>query len=102
MALLGRCYAAGCQKPGTKPCSRCHIARYCGRECQLADWARRHKHGCGASAAKAALELEASKGKLKAAKATKAAPPVGATWIVRGATPRSRRCLLYTSDAADE
>jgi len=30
---------------GTKRCSRCHYARYCNRECQVADW-KEHKKSC--------------------------------------------------------
>ena len=42
-------------------CSKCHIAKYCGRECQAAAWAR-HKHVCAlqrdkGGAHSAALEL---------------------------------------------
>lgn len=27
-------------------CSRCHVAQYCGKQCQAAAWKRVHKHNC--------------------------------------------------------
>lgn len=34
-----------CHRPASHRCSRCRVAEYCGRACQLADWAR-HKREC--------------------------------------------------------
>ncbi|KAJ5713462.1 MYND domain protein [Penicillium malachiteum] len=43
-----RCFT--CNKVGTvavplRRCSRCHLTRYCGRDCQQTDWFR-HKRSC--------------------------------------------------------
>lgn len=41
--------SAGCNKcnrPSIAACSRCALLRYCGRECQRADWPR-HRDECG-------------------------------------------------------
>lgn len=35
---------------GTQRCTRCHVATYCGRECQRADWPG-HRKLCAAPAA---------------------------------------------------
>ncbi len=32
-------------------CSRCNVAKYCGRDCQLAHWKAGHKAECKALAA---------------------------------------------------
>ena len=42
-----RCSRAECTKAGTNRCSKCRSVRYCGRECQLADWRAGHKRECG-------------------------------------------------------
>ncbi|KAF0756618.1 hypothetical protein DYB25_002390 [Aphanomyces astaci] len=36
-----------CVEAGTKTCSRCHVRRYCSRECQASDW-KAHKPVCAA------------------------------------------------------
>jgi hypothetical protein len=41
------CSASGCVSIATKTCGRCHVARYCSRECQISDWKISHKHSCG-------------------------------------------------------
>lgn len=41
------CFACGAE--GAKSaCAKCVVARYCTRECQVADWKARHKQGCAA------------------------------------------------------
>ncbi|KAF9483722.1 hypothetical protein BDN70DRAFT_918273 [Pholiota conissans] len=35
-----------CKKPGVLQCARCSSTRYCGKECQVADWKPRHKDEC--------------------------------------------------------
>lgn len=40
-----QCYNSSCQKKSTSTCTRCKRARYCGRDCQLADW-QKHKLDC--------------------------------------------------------
>jgi hypothetical protein len=42
-ALL--CQELSCNKRGPRGCSRCQVARYCGREHQRSDW-RHHQHEC--------------------------------------------------------
>lgn len=42
---LKRCGGVKCSKPGLKYCSKCMIVKYCGRDCQLGDWAV-HKIDC--------------------------------------------------------
>ncbi|KAF9483721.1 hypothetical protein BDN70DRAFT_851332 [Pholiota conissans] len=37
---------ARCKKPGGLQCSRCSVTKYCGKECQVADWKARHKNEC--------------------------------------------------------
>ena len=32
------CNASGCLNVASKTCSRCRVARYCSRECQITDW----------------------------------------------------------------
>ena len=40
------CNASGCLNVASKTCSRCRVARYCSRECQITDWRASHKHSC--------------------------------------------------------
>jgi hypothetical protein len=41
------CCVCGKEGSGLKKCSRCHIATYCGKDCQLEDWKyRKHKTKC--------------------------------------------------------
>ena len=40
------CNASGCLNVASKTCSRCKVARYCSRECQITDWRASHKHSC--------------------------------------------------------
>ena len=40
------CNASGCLIVASKTCSRCKVARYCSRECQITDWRATHKHSC--------------------------------------------------------
>eukprot|EP00798_Chlamydomonas_sp_ICE-L_P027234 gene27234-2488_t len=47
VAGSARCASLGCSNPGTLRCARCKIVRYCGAECQKADWKSRHKASCG-------------------------------------------------------
>jgi len=44
----GTCVACGAAAGGTKlrTCSRCRLARYCGRDCQRAHWKLLHKNEC--------------------------------------------------------
>ena len=44
------CCRAECEGVGTRRCSECRGAFYCGHECQLADWRARHRASCGACA----------------------------------------------------
>lgn len=44
-----RCHTCGA--PTKLECARCHARRYCGKDCQLADWRAGHKWACGAPAA---------------------------------------------------
>ncbi|XP_034248694.1 uncharacterized protein LOC117649764 isoform X2 [Thrips palmi] len=37
---------AVCKKPSARPCSRCRVDFYCGKEHQTLDWPR-HRKGCG-------------------------------------------------------
>lgn len=37
---------AVCEKPSSRPCSRCRVDFYCGKEHQVFDW-QRHRKGCG-------------------------------------------------------
>lgn len=48
-----------CDKPGKHWCGKCHHARYCSRECQVADWPL-HKRFCAAFAGHAADEKRPS------------------------------------------
>ena len=41
------CFACGAEGAASA-CSRCGVAKYCKRECQVADWKVRHKQGCEA------------------------------------------------------
>ncbi|KAK3906945.1 hypothetical protein C8A05DRAFT_11345 [Staphylotrichum tortipilum] len=50
---------AVCDKPGKDRCSRCSHARYCSRECQVADWPL-HKRFCAAFAGGGAEEKRPS------------------------------------------
>jgi hypothetical protein len=34
-----------CSAPATSSCSKCHVERYCSKECQVGAWAA-HKHTC--------------------------------------------------------
>jgi hypothetical protein len=40
---LEQCFV--CQKPGEKRCTKCWVARYCGKNCQTKDWPN-HKAWC--------------------------------------------------------
>ena len=40
-----RCSNPGCGQPGTKSCSACKSAAYCGSICQTANWVH-HKEEC--------------------------------------------------------
>jgi len=42
----GRCGQALTSEAAALACGRCKQVRYCGRECQAADWKHRHKAGC--------------------------------------------------------
>ncbi|PPR01735.1 hypothetical protein CVT26_013182 [Gymnopilus dilepis] len=37
---------ASCNQLAGLKCSRCSVTKYCGNECQLDDWKRRHKQEC--------------------------------------------------------
>lgn len=41
-----QCNLDGCTNDGTMKCSRCHTARYCSKECQIAHWRKTHKRTC--------------------------------------------------------
>ncbi|KAF7327100.1 MYND-type domain-containing protein [Mycena kentingensis (nom. inval.)] len=36
-----------CKPEDLKRCARCHTSAYCSKECQAADWKKRHKAECG-------------------------------------------------------
>lgn len=40
------CSAPGCVSLATKTCGRCHVARYCSRQCQIRDWKTSHRYSC--------------------------------------------------------
>jgi len=47
LPLPGKCTRVGCEKDApTLKCSRCQVAYYCSRECQVSDWKNSHKHVC--------------------------------------------------------
>ena len=48
MAQIGKqkCSNHGCVNEGTKKCSLCGSARYCGQECQRKHWREEHKTLC--------------------------------------------------------
>jgi len=47
LPLPGKCTREGCDNDALKSkCSRCHVAYYCSRECQVSDWKNSHKHVC--------------------------------------------------------
>lgn len=41
-----QCNRSSCGNYGTMKCGRCHCARYCSKECQIADWKEAHKLTC--------------------------------------------------------
>ncbi|GFO40058.1 hypothetical protein PoB_006656300 [Plakobranchus ocellatus] len=43
--FLNHCVRCGTKSPNCMVCQRCHLARYCGRECKSKD-AKRHKETC--------------------------------------------------------
>src|SRR6266496_6695464 len=48
-ALTGnkkQCNLDRCTNDGTMKCGRCHTARYCSKECQIAHWRQTHKRSC--------------------------------------------------------
>ena len=45
MAEIATCANPGCDQPGTKQCSLCKTAPYCGPSCQTTDWPN-HKEFC--------------------------------------------------------
>ena len=48
-ALAGsktQCSREGCGNVGIKKCGQCNTARYCSRECQVADWKPKHRDIC--------------------------------------------------------
>ncbi len=54
--LCSHCFTAPSSSSGSSSskllvCTRCSQARYCGKECQLADWQGGHKHECKQSKA---------------------------------------------------
>lgn len=50
------CERKGCNKPGTKCCSRCQLINYCSRECQMVDWKTGgHKQVCATKKKKSAV-----------------------------------------------
>ncbi|KAF7288601.1 MYND-type domain-containing protein [Mycena indigotica] len=57
--LLRACNNATCKKKGQtgdlKRCARCQTAIYCSKECQAADWKKRHKLECGKPPATSSL-----------------------------------------------
>lgn len=40
------CRNPSCEKPGIHRCSRCQVAFYCGRECQVQHYKGGHKEEC--------------------------------------------------------
>jgi MYND finger len=43
------CNADSCTGPAKKWCAQCHAVKYCGRDCQIADWkvgTRQFTQGC--------------------------------------------------------
>ncbi|KAF8197116.1 hypothetical protein BJ912DRAFT_1140725 [Pholiota molesta] len=40
---------ARCGQPGGLRCSQCSRAKYCGKDCQVADWKAQHKNECVAT-----------------------------------------------------
>lgn len=40
------CNSASCRKKGISFCAQCKVAKYCSRECQVADWKNGHKNNC--------------------------------------------------------
>ena len=44
-ATVMTCSNPGCDQPGTKSCSACESATYCGVNCQTADWPH-HREEC--------------------------------------------------------
>ena len=55
------CASCGAQGNDMKICVRCQGPRYCGRECQRADWPQ-HKRVCRSKAETAAMLLDANDG----------------------------------------
>jgi hypothetical protein len=47
LVSLESCSYCGANNPNLKACSKCRVTKYCGRECQLADWKAGHKKVCG-------------------------------------------------------
>jgi hypothetical protein len=41
-----QCGRDGWGNVGTKKCGRCNSARYCSKECQVADWKQKHRDVC--------------------------------------------------------
>ena len=37
---------ANCALPGSLECTKCHVARYCGKSCQKKHWKKSHKNEC--------------------------------------------------------
>lgn len=40
------CNASGCTQVATKSCSKCKVAKYCSRDCQVKDLRTSHKNSC--------------------------------------------------------
>lgn len=43
-----KCWSCDSEPSELLTCARCKVARYCGKACQSADWASRHKRWCKA------------------------------------------------------
>jgi len=52
------CWECGITVKDMKVCSRCSVARYCNRECQVAAWHGSHKNACPDHKTKYASFLE--------------------------------------------